>query len=129
MLCNMINQSTIVCAAISPNAHGFKEVLGHGKYLRNMNCMDELIWAEGEDSEDHPKWPHPAHHVKWKAKAKPTTAENVNLFSSHSVEDVSDADDINFSEESHSKSSSETSATSSDNDIEEITNEEVCHFL
>jgi len=56
-------------------------------------------------------------------------AENVNLFSSLSVEDASDADDINFSEESHSKFGSEMSTTSSDNDIEEVTNGVVCHFL
>jgi len=64
MLCNLINQSFIVCAALSPNGHGFEEVLGCGKFSRNMYHMDELVWAEGEDSEDHPKFPHPAFHAK-----------------------------------------------------------------
>jgi len=92
--------------------------------------MDKLIWAEGEDSEeDHPKCPHPAHCAKQQAKAKPTMTENVKLLSSLSVEGASDADGINLSVESHSKSGSEMSATSSDNDIEEVTNEKVCHFL
>ena len=39
------------------------------------------------------------------------------------------ADDINFAEESHSESGSESSSTGSDNDIEEITNEEARHPL
>ena len=62
MLCNMINQLFVVCTAILPDGYGFKEVLGCGKCSRNMNHLDELIWVEGEDSEeDHLKCPHPAH--------------------------------------------------------------------
>ena len=110
-------------AAISPDGDGFQEVLGHGKHLRNMN---ELIQAEGKDSEeDHLNCPC---QMKQKAKAKSTTVDDGNFFSSLSVEDDSDADDTNFSKEPHSESSSKMSATRSDNDIEEITNEEVHHF-
>ena len=87
--------------------------------------MDKLIQAEGEDLEDHPNCPHP---TKWKAKAKPTTVDDGNFFSSLLVEDASDADDNNFTEESHSESGSETNSTGSDNDIQEITNEEVHCF-
>ena len=88
--------------------------------------MDELIGAVGDDLEgDRPNHPH---HMKQKVKDKPSTSDNGNFFSSLSVEDASDADDNNFTEESHSESGSETGSTSSDNDIEEITNEEVCHY-
>ena len=59
---------------------------------------------------------------------KPTNSDG-NFFSSLLVEDGSDADDINFAEESHSESGSESSSTGSDNDIEEITNEEARHPL
>ena len=87
--------------------------------------MHSLV-TEGEDSEeDHLNHPH---HTKQKAKAKSTTVPDGNFVSSLSVEDASDADDTNFSKEPHSKSSSEMSATGSDNDIEEITNEEVHHI-
>jgi hypothetical protein len=66
--------------------------------------------------------------MKRKVKAKPTTVDDGNFFSSLSVEDASDADDNNFTEESHSEFGSETSSTGSDNDIQEITNEEMCRF-
>ena len=89
--------------------------------------MDELIQAEGEHSdEDDLNRPR---RTKQKAKAKSTTADDGIFFSSLSVEDASDADDINFTEESHSESGSESSSTGSDNDIEEITNEEARHPL
>ena len=129
----MNNGLFIVCAAISPDGDGFQEVLGRGKRSKNTHRMDELIRAEGEHSdEDDLNRPH---RTKWKAKAKPTTAvkpttaDDGNFFSSLSVEDASDADDINFAEESHSESGSESSSTGSDNDIEEITNEEARHPL
>ena len=89
--------------------------------------MDELIWAEGEDSEgDHPNRPR---RTKRKVKDKPSPSDDGNFFSSLLVEDASDADDNNFAEEFHSESGSETDSTGSDNDIEEITNEEVRCFL
>jgi len=117
----------IACAAISPDGDGFQEVLGCGKRSKNTHRMDELIRAEGEHSdEDDLNRPR---RTKRKAKAKPTTADDGNFFSSLSVEDASDADDINFAEESHSESGSESSSTGSDNDIEEITNEEARHPL
>jgi hypothetical protein len=117
----------IACAAISPDGDGFQEVLGRGKRSKNTHRMDELIRAEGEHSdEDDSNRPR---RTKRKAKAKPTTADDGNFFSSLLVEDASDADDINFAEESHSESGSESSSTGSDNDIEEITNEEARHPL
>ena len=52
--------------------------------------MDELIWAEGEHSdEDDLNCPR---RTKRKAKVKPTTADDGNFFSSLLVEDASDAD-------------------------------------
>ena len=63
------------------------------------------------------------------AKDKPTTSNSSNIFSSLLVEDVSDADDNDFTEESHSDSGSKTIATGSNNDMEGITNEEVPHFI
>jgi hypothetical protein len=116
----------IVCADISPDGDDFQEVLRRGKRSRNTSRMDELIRAEGEDSEgDRPNRPR---CTKWKVKDKPSTSDDGNFFSSLSVEDASDADDNNFTEESHSESGSETGSTGSDNDIEEITNEEVRHY-
>ena len=123
----MNNALLIACAAISPDGDGFQEVLGRGKRSKNTHRMDELIRAEGEHSdEDDLNRPR---RTKRKAKAKPTTADNGNFFSSLSVEDASDANDINFAKESHSESGSESSSTGSDNDIEEITNEEARHPL
>ena len=123
----MNNGLFIVCAAISPDGDGFQEVLGRGKRSKNTHRMDELIRAEGEHSdEDDLNRPR---RTKRNAKAKPTTADDGNFFSSLSVEDASDANDINFAEESHSESGSKSSSTGSDNDIEEITNEQVRHPL
>jgi hypothetical protein len=50
----------------------------------------ELIRAEGGDSDDHLNFPH---RTKQKVKAKPTTVDNGNFFSSLLVEDASDADE------------------------------------
>ena len=41
-----------MCAAISPDGDGFQEVLGRGKRSKNTHCMDELIRAEGEHSDE-----------------------------------------------------------------------------
>ena len=103
----------IACTAISPDGDGFQEVLGHGKRSKNTHRMDELIQAEGEHSdEDDLNRPR---RTKQKAKAKSTTADDGIFFSSLLVEDASDADDINFAEESHSESGSESSSTGSCN--------------
>jgi hypothetical protein len=123
---NMLTGFFIVCADISPDGDGIQEVLGRGKRSRNTSRMDELIQAEGEDSEGDR--PIRLRRTKRKVKDKPSTSDDRNFISSLSVEDVSDANDNNFAEESHSESGSETGSTGSDNDIEGITNEEVRHL-
>ena len=67
--------------------------------------------------------------MKQKVKAKPTTVDDGNFFSSLLFEDASNADDNNPTKEPHPQPGSETSSTGSDNNIEEITNDEVHYFL
>jgi len=57
-----LNMLMGVLNCLCPDGDGFQEVLGCGKCSINVNCMDELIQAECEDSEGEP--PNQPHHTK-----------------------------------------------------------------
>jgi hypothetical protein len=100
---------------------GFQEVLGRGKRTKNVERMNALIQAEGED-DDQPSASRRHPRSRRIPKNKTVAVNSSNFFSYLPVEEVSDADDNDFIT---SESSSQSSSSGSDNDVHEISNAEV----
>ncbi|KAJ8581380.1 hypothetical protein M405DRAFT_868725 [Rhizopogon salebrosus TDB-379] len=104
---------------------GFQEVLGRGKRTKNVERMNALIQAEGED-DDQPSASRRHPRSRRIRKNKTVAVNSSNFFSDLPVEEVSDADDNDFIT---SESSSQSSSSGSDNDIREISNAELADVL
>ncbi|KAG2029090.1 hypothetical protein BDR03DRAFT_1051571, partial [Suillus americanus] len=107
----------------------FQEVLGRGKRPKNVERMNALIQAEGEDNDKPLRHPRRPRRVPRK-KIIPSV-DNDNYFSCLPVEEASDADDADFTQGSESGSESSSSASDSDNNIQdhEISNVELAMIL
>jgi hypothetical protein len=75
---------------MSMDAHGFQEVMGHGKRSRNTSQMDAALQVEGEE-DDSPN----SHHRRpnQRTKSRTASADDGNFFSFLHIEEPSDADD------------------------------------
>ena len=106
---------------------GFQEVLGRGRRERYSGHMADLIASElmgsDEDGEVSSLTKRKKGGAKSKSRRKPANLRTGNSFSPLPVEECSDADDNDYI-----SSGDGSSTSSSDSDIQEITNEEVQWF-
>jgi hypothetical protein len=112
---------------------GFQEVLGCGRRTKDTERMNALIQAEAEDDGGNERPTRSNRRSRRATKKHVVTAANddSNFFSSLPVEEGSDADDDDFMGELCSESSTESSSSGSDRDINSetrISNAEVCYF-
>ncbi|KAG1847000.1 hypothetical protein DFJ58DRAFT_730327 [Suillus subalutaceus] len=106
----------------------FQEVLGRGKRPKNVELMNALIQAEGEDKDQPSRRPRcPCRPCRVPRKKTIPSVDNDNYFSCLPVEEASDVDDADFTQGSESSSST----SDSDNNIQdhEISNAELAMIL
>jgi hypothetical protein len=104
---------------------GFREVLGRGRRERHPGRMAEIIanemLASDEDNTSHLA-AQKKRHTKDKTRPQSCIIPTGNSFDQLTIEESSDADDGNYE-------GTASSVSSSSNDVEEITNEEVSSLL